>query len=68
MKTTVDFILPSTILLKDNDHIFLSDTKYQDKQRKGILPMLVLKSCGNEVIPILQMGNNYCVSLRLAFH
>lgn len=52
MKTTVDFILPSTILLKDNDHIFLSDTKYQDKLRKGILPMLVLKSCGNEVIPI----------------
>ncbi|KHD40954.1 hypothetical protein NA32_01585 [Streptococcus hongkongensis] len=52
MKTTVDFILKSTILLKDNDHIFLSDTKYQDKLRKGILPMLVLKSCGNVVIPI----------------
>lgn len=68
MKTTVDFILPSTILLKDNDHIFLSDTKYQDKLRKGILPMLVLKSCGNEVIPIPQMDNYYCVSLRLAFH
>ncbi|WP_307960908.1 hypothetical protein [Streptococcus uberis] len=51
MKTTVDFILQSTILLKDNDHIFLSDTKYQDKLRKEILPMLVLKSCGNEVIP-----------------
>lgn len=68
MKTTVDFILPSTVLLKDNDHIFLSDTKYQDKLRKGILPMLVLKSCGNEVIPIPQMGNYYCVSLRLAFH
>lgn len=68
MKTTVDFILQSTILLKDNDHIFLSDTKYQDKLRKGILPMLVLKLCGNEVIPIPQMGNYYCVSLRLAFH